>query len=60
MKDLIGAPGGWKSFPETRATMMNGIPKTVWMADVKKAGERVDCLWSKTHALRQSRRAEKS
>jgi hypothetical protein len=49
MKNLIAPPGGWKSFPETGGPMMNGTRKTVWMADLKKAGERVECLWSKSH-----------
>jgi hypothetical protein len=60
MKELDSAPGGWKSSQETRVTKLNGTLKTAWMADLKKAGERVECLWSKSNALRQSRRAEKS
>jgi hypothetical protein len=60
MKTLISTPAGWKSFQETRLPKLNGTLKTAWMADLKKAGERVECLWSKNQDLRQSRRVEKS
>ncbi len=60
MKEMNSAPGGLKSFQEARVTKLNGTLKTVWMADFKKAGERVECLWSKTHDLRQNRKVEKS
>jgi hypothetical protein len=49
MKTLIPTPVDWKSFQETKVTKLNGTPKTAWMADLKKAGDRIECLWSKNH-----------
>jgi hypothetical protein len=47
MKKLVPTPGGWKPFQETPVTLMNRTLKTVWMADLKKAGERAEILWFK-------------
>jgi hypothetical protein len=47
MKKLGPMSGGWKPSQETTVTLMNRTLKTVWMADLKKAGERAEILWFK-------------
>jgi hypothetical protein len=51
---------GLEIFLRNRGNQTEWNPEGAWMADLKKAGERVECLWSKSNDLRQSRRAEKS
>jgi hypothetical protein len=47
MKKLIPAPRGGGPLQEIFEKTVNRTPKMVWMVDLKKAGDRAECLWSK-------------
>jgi hypothetical protein len=47
MKKLGPRPQGEKTPQETAGRMVERGQKTVWMTDLKKAGERAEYLWSK-------------
>jgi hypothetical protein len=46
MKKLGPRPQREKTLQETAGRMIERVQKTVWMADLKKASERAECLWS--------------
>ena len=47
MKKFGPRPQGEKILQETPGGMVERAQKTVWMTDLKKAGERAEYLWSK-------------
>jgi len=49
MKKLNPIPRDWRPFPDPTEKAMNPSPKMVWMTDLKKMGERAECLWSRNH-----------
>jgi hypothetical protein len=55
MKKVNPAPKEWRLFQNPTEKIMNQSLKTVWMADLKKAGERAECLWLKNRGVRAER-----
>lgn len=47
MKKQVPAPMDRRGFLENSGKTMDRTLKTVWMVDLKKAGERAECLWLK-------------
>jgi hypothetical protein len=47
MKKQVPAQKDRGLFQEITDKTMNRNLKTVWMVDLKKAGDRAECLWSK-------------
>jgi hypothetical protein len=47
MKKQAPTSMGWRLFQELPEKTMSRNLKTVWMVDLKKAGDRAEFLWSK-------------
>jgi len=47
MKKLILMPRGSRHFQETTGKTIPPTLRTAWMVDLKKAGDRAECLWLK-------------
>jgi len=48
MKKQVPALREGRGFQEIPEKEMSRNLKTVWMVDLKKAGDRAECLWSKS------------